>query len=77
MLIDPERHALEMRIERAKSRIVEDLNRASARRSARWPRRPRRRWLGTVAVVAGVLLAGIVVGALARRSRRRVRIQWR
>ncbi len=64
-----------MRIERAKSRIVEDLNRASAQvrevAAHAWRR------LGTLVVVSGVVLAGIVIGALARRSRRRVRINWR
>ena len=73
--VDPERHALEVRIEQAKNRIVEDLNRASgllrdvARRTGRR--------LGTAAVVSGVVVAAIVVVALVRRSRRRVRISWR
>jgi hypothetical protein len=73
--VDPERHALEVRIERAKGRIVEDLNRASgllrdvARRTGRR--------LGTALVLSGVILGGIVIAAFVRRSRRRVRITWR
>jgi len=75
MPADPERRALEMRIEHAKSRIVADLNRASELVRGVASRAKRR--LGTLAVVSGVLVAGIVVAALFRRNRRRVRIQWR
>jgi hypothetical protein len=64
-----------MRIEHAKSRIVADLNRASG--IARDLARSTRRGLGTLAVVSGILVAGIVVAALFRRNRRRVHIQWR
>ena len=73
--VDPERHALEVRIERAKARLVEDLNRASgllrdvAQRTGRT--------FGTVLVVSGVILGGLVIAALLRRSRRPVRITWR
>jgi hypothetical protein len=72
---DPERRALEMRIEHAKSRIVADLNRASG--IARDLAARTRRGLGTLAVVSGIVVAGIVVAALFRRNRRRVHIQWR
>ena len=72
---DPERRALEMRIEHAKSRIVADLDRASG--IVRDVATRARRGLGTLAVVSGVLVAGIVVAALFRRNRRRVHIQWR
>lgn len=72
---DPERHALEMRIEHTKSRIVADLNRASD--LVRDVVSRAKRGLGTLAVVSGVLVAGIVVAALFRRNRRRVHIQWR
>jgi hypothetical protein len=73
--IDPERHALEMRIEHAKRRIVEDLNRASALVGDVAAHAVRR--LGTIAVVAGVVLASVVAYAFVRRSRRRARIDWR
>lgn len=73
--VDPERHALEMRIERAKERIVEDLERASAR--VREMARRTGRGLGTLAVVSGLLLAGIVATALVRRRRRRLRVVFR
>jgi hypothetical protein len=72
---DPERRALEMRIERAKSRMVADLNRASGLVGEVASRV--RHGLGTLAVVSGVLIVGIVVAALFRRNRRRIRIQWR
>jgi hypothetical protein len=73
--VDPERHALEMRIEHAKNRIVEDLERATAR--FREAARRTGRGLGTLAVVSGLLLAGVVVAALVRARRRRIRITWR
>jgi hypothetical protein len=74
VLVDPERHALEVRIERAKSRIVEDLNRASgllrdvAARAGRG--------LGRVVVLSGLFVAGVALAVLVRR-RRRLRITWR
>lgn len=74
--VDPERHALEMRIEHAKSRIVEDLNRASdlfrdvASRTGRG--------VGRLALISGVVVAGAIVLAIARlRNRRRIRITWK
>jgi hypothetical protein len=73
--VDPERHALEMRIEHAKSRIAEDLERASA--LVRQVASRAGRGLGTLVVVTGLVVAGMVVAALAWRSRRRGRIRWR
>ena len=73
--VDPERHALEVRIERAKGRIVEDLNRASG--LLRDVVRRTSRTFGTVLVASGMILGGLVIAALVRRSRRRVRITWR
>jgi len=73
--VDPERHALEMRIEHAKHRIVEDLERASA--LLRDAARRTGRGLGTLAVLSGLLLTGVVVAALVRARRRRIRITWR
>lgn len=74
--VDPERHALEMRIEHAKSRIVEDLNRASdlfrdvASRTGRG--------LGRFALISGIVVAGTILLAMMRlRSRRRIRITWK
>ena len=74
--IDPERHALEMRIEHAKARIVEDLNRASllfrdvASRASRGA--------GRLALISGIVVAGAILLAVARmRSRRRIRITWK
>jgi hypothetical protein len=72
--VDPERHALEMRIEHAKSRIVADLERAlglvrnAASRAGRG--------LGTLAVVAGVALAAVVIGIAFRLRHRRVTVRW-
>ncbi len=73
--VDPERHALEVRIEHAKNRIVEDLNRASGLvRDAAFRAG---RGLGRLAVAAGVVVVGVIALALARRGRRRIRITWR
>ena len=72
--VDPERHAIEARIERAKGRIVEDLNRASG--LLRDVAASAGRGLGRVAVVSALFVAGIVLAALVRR-RRRIRITWR
>jgi hypothetical protein len=72
--VDLERRALELRIEHAKNRIVEDLNRASAQ--VREAAATTFRRLGTLAVIAGVVLASVVAGVLFRWSRR-ARIDWR
>jgi hypothetical protein len=74
MLADPERRALEMRIERAKSRIVADLNRASGLVHDVASRARHR--LGMLAVVSAVFVTVILVAALFLRNRRRVRILW-
>ena len=73
--VDPERHALEMRIEQAKGRLMEDLERASAamRRAA-----ARAGWgVGTAVVVSGILLAGLALTLLVRGTRRQIRVRWR
>lgn len=75
MPVDPERHALEVRIEQAKGRIVEDLNRASG--LIRDVARSTGHRLGTALVLSGLVLGGIVIAVLVRRSRRRVDIIWR
>jgi hypothetical protein len=72
--VDPERHALESRIEHAKSRLMEDVNRASE--LLRDVAERTQRGLGRLAVLSGLLVAGLVVFALTRR-RRRIRITWR
>jgi hypothetical protein len=72
--VDPERHALEMRIEHARARLVEDLDRASAlvrRVASRAGRR-----LGTALVLTGIVV-GIAVAALVRWNQRQIRIRWR
>ncbi len=71
--IDPERRALEMRIEHAKRRIAEDFERASA--LVRNVARRTGRGLGALVVASALVITGIVVAALVRRSRPRVR--WR
>jgi hypothetical protein len=74
--IDPERHALEMRIERAKGRIVEDLNRAGT--LFREVASRTTRGVGRLALISGVLVAGAIALAIVRlRSRRRIRITWK
>jgi hypothetical protein len=73
--VDPERHALEMRIEHAKSRLVEDLNRASALVKNLASRAGR--GVGTLAVVAGVTLVAVVLTLAIRRKRRQVTVRWR
>jgi hypothetical protein len=72
--VDPERHALQVRIEHSKERIVEDLQRASA--LVRGAAARAGRGLGTIFVVAGLAIAAAIVAALVQR-RRRVRITWR
>lgn len=73
--VDPERHALEMRIEQAKHRLVEDLEQAGV--LVRRVVSRAGRGLGTLVVLSGVMLAGIAVAALVRRNRRQIRIRWR
>jgi hypothetical protein len=73
--VDPERHALEMRIEHAKHRLVEDLNRASG--LVRDVAASAGRGLGRLAVFSGVFVAGVLVALMVRRHRRRLRITWR
>ena len=73
--VDPERHALEMRIEHAKHRIVEDLERASA--LFRDVARRTGRGVGTALVVSALFIVGAVAAALLRRRRRRLRVTWR
>jgi hypothetical protein len=73
--VDPERHALEVRIEQAKGRLLEDLERASVamRRVAK-----RAGWgVGTAVVVSGLVLAGVALTLLARGTRRQIRVLWR
>jgi len=71
--IDPERRAIELRIEAAKRRLAADIDRASAlvRRAASGARRG----LVRAAVMGGLLLLG-VAAALIRR-RRRLRVVWK
>lgn len=73
--VDPERHALEMRIEDAKIRIAEDLRRASALLMGVTARAGR--GLGRGLVVTGLLVVGVIAVALMRRRRRRIRITWK
>jgi hypothetical protein len=73
--VDPERHALEMRIEHAKGRLVEDLERASA--AVRHAASRAGRGLGTAVVVSGILLVGLALTLFLRGSRRQIRIRWR
>ena len=73
--VDPERHALEMRIEHAKGRLVEDLERASA--AVRRAASRAGRGLGTALVLGGILVAGLALTALLRWNRRQIRIFWR
>lgn len=73
MPVDPERHALEMRIEHAKHRIAEDVERAAA--LVRGAAARAGRGLGTLIVLSGVLLAAITLTAVVRWRRRR-RFPW-
>ena len=73
--VDPERHALEMRIEHAKGRLVEDLERASA--AVRQVASRAGRGLGTALVLGGILAAGVAITMMLRWNRRQIRIRWR
>jgi hypothetical protein len=64
-----------MRIEHAKSRLAEDLERASA--LLRQVASRAGRGLGTLVVISGLVLVGVVAAALTWRRRARVRIRWR
>lgn len=72
--IDPERHALEARIEHAKGRLVEDLGRAE--KVLREVAGRTGRGLGRAVLISTVLVAGALLVSLLRR-RRRIRITWR
>ena len=75
--VDPERRALQVRIDLAKARLFQDLNRASmlARRAAKQAAGVAGRGLLRVALVGGLLLVGLV-SAFVRR-RRRLRVVWK
>jgi hypothetical protein len=75
--VDRERRALEVRIDLAKARLFQDLNRVStiARQTVRHAAGAAGRGLLRVALVGGLLLVGLVA-AFARR-RRRLRFVWK
>lgn len=73
--VDPTRHAIERRIEHAKGRIVEDLNRAG--KLLRDVASRTGRGVGRWALVSGVLIAGAIVVAVVRLRGRRIRISWK
>jgi N-formylglutamate amidohydrolase len=73
--VDPARHALETRIESAKARIVEDLNRATA--VVRDAATRAGQGLLRVALLAGLVVAGAVIALARARRRRRLRIAWK
>ena len=78
--VDPERHALESRIEHAKTRIAEDVDRASVlvRNVARNVATNATKGLGKVGIllVVGIAFAGALAFAIIQR-RHRVRLTWR
>jgi hypothetical protein len=71
--VDPARRALEVRIEQAKNRLAQDLNRASrlVRRAAGTAGRGMLR----VMLLGGLFVVGLAV-ALVRR-RHRIRVTWK
>ena len=73
--VDPVRHALQARIEGAKTRIVEDLNRATALVQDAATRAGR--GLGRLALLAGLVVAGAILAVARARRRRRIRVVWR
>jgi hypothetical protein len=73
--IDPERHALEMRIEHAKGRLAEDLGRAEKVLRAVASRTTR--GVGRAVLISTVIVAGALLVSLLRLRRRRIRITWR
>jgi hypothetical protein len=74
---DPERRALEVRIDLAKARLFQDLNRVStiAKLTARRAAGAASRGLLRVAVIGGLLLVGLVSAFI--RRRRRLRVVWK
>jgi len=72
--IDPERQAIQLRIETAKSRLVADLDRAS--KIVRNAASTARRSVGRVVLVGGLLLCGLAISYFVRR-RKRLRVIWR
>jgi hypothetical protein len=75
MPVDAERHALERRIEHARNRIVEDLNRASGLLREVAVRTGR--GVGRFALIAGLCVAGALVLLAVRLRGRRIRISWK
>jgi hypothetical protein len=73
--VDPERHALEARIEHAKNSIVEDLNRAGS--LLREVAARTGRGIGRGLLAAGVVVAGAVLFGVLWWQRRRARLAWR
>jgi hypothetical protein len=73
--IDPERHALEMRIEHAKGRLAEDIGRAE--RALREVASRTGRGIGRAAMITAVVVAGALLVSLMRLRRRKIRITWR
>jgi hypothetical protein len=73
--VDPERHALESRIEHAKGRIVEDLNRAG--RLLRETAARTGRGVGKLVVISGIAVAGALLLLALRLRGRRIRITWK
>jgi hypothetical protein len=75
--VDPERRALEVRIDLAKARLFQDLNRAShlAKRAAKQAAGVAGRGLLRVALVGGLLLLGLTAALI--RRRRRLRVVWK
>jgi hypothetical protein len=75
--VDRERRALEVRIDLAKARLFQDLNRAStiAKQTARHAAGVAGRGLLRVALVGGLLLVGL--GFAFIRRRRRLRVVWK
>jgi hypothetical protein len=74
--VDPQRRLLETRIEHAKERLADDLDRAVS--LARQATTTVRRGLARVALMGGLLLAGALVALVQRRRRRhQLRFTWK
>jgi len=71
--VDPERRAIDLRIEHAKNRLIQDLNRASTlfKRAAGTASRTVQRIL----LVGGLLAVGLLVAFIRRRHR--IRVTWK